>query len=142
MNDPFPRDTRHRDAGRLLPALAVCAALALTACASTPPPTEQVAVSTAAVASAVGAGANELAPTEMKSARDKLDRAKLAIVAKDYGRALALAQEAQVDAGVAQAKAQSVKARKAAETVREDSRALNEEMERKKSDTPTPAAKN
>ena len=142
MNDHFPRDTRHGAARLLFATLAACATLALTACASTPPPTEQVAVSTAAVANAVGAGATELAPTEMKSARDKLDRAKLAMVAKDYGSALALAQEAQVDAGVAQAKAQSVKARKAAETVREDSRALSEEMDRKKPDTPTPAAKN
>jgi Domain of unknown function (DUF4398) len=142
MNDHFPRDTRRGGARLLFPALAACGALALTACASTPPPTEQVAVSTAAVANAVGAGATELAPAEMKAARDKLDRAKLAMVAKDYGSALALAQEAQVDAGVAQAKAQSVKARKAAETVREDSRALREEMDRKKTDTATPAAKN
>jgi hypothetical protein len=142
MNHHVQRDTRHGAARLLFPTLAACAALALAACASTPPPTEQLAVSTAAVASAVGAGATELAPVEMKSARDKLDRAKLAMVSKDYGSALTLAQEAQVDAGVAQAKAQSVKARKAAETVREDSRALSEEMDRKKPDTPTPAAKN
>lgn len=142
MNDHFPRDMRHGAARLLFPMLAAFATLVLTACASTPPPTEQVAVSTAAVANAAGAGATELAPTEMKSARDKLDRAKLAMVAKDYGSALALAQEAQVDAGVAQAKAQSAKARKAAETVREDSRALSEEMDRKKPDSATPAAKN
>lgn len=142
MNFHAPRTTWRGAARSLFPALAACAALGLSACASTPPPTEQVAVSTAAVANAVSAGATELAPAEMKSARDKLDRAKVAMVAKDYGSALVLAQEAQVDAGVAQAKAQSAKARKAAETVREDSRALSEEMDRKKADTPTPAAKN
>jgi hypothetical protein len=142
MTNRFPRHTQRGTARSLFPALAACAALTLTACASTPPPTEQVAVSTAAVANAVGAGATELAPTEMKLARDKLDRAKLAMVAKDYDSARTLAQEAQVDAGVAQAKAQSAKARKAAETVREDSRALREEMDRKKPDTPLPAAKN
>ena len=142
MSHHVHRDTRHGATRLLFPTLAACAALALAACASTPPPTEQLAVSSAAVANAVGAGATELAPVEMKSARDKLDRAKLAMDSKDYGSALTLAQEAQVDAGVAQAKAQSVKARKAAETVREDSRALSEEMDRKKPATPTPAAKN
>jgi hypothetical protein len=142
LNDLLDRDTRHGATRLLFPTLVACAALALAACASTSPPTEQLAVSTAAVANAVGAGATELAPVEMKSARDKLDRAKLAMVSKDYGSALTLAQEAQVDAGVAQAKAQSVKARKAAETVREDSRALSEEMDRKKPVTPTPAGKN
>jgi len=142
MNDHVHRDTPHGATRLLIPTLAACAALALAACASTPPPTEQLAVSTAAVANAAGAGATELAPVEMKSARDKLDRAKLAMVSKDYGSALTLAQEAQVDAGVAQAKAQSVKARKTAETVREASRALSEEMDRKKPDPPTPAAKN
>lgn len=135
-------DARRGSSPYLLSALVAGTSLALLACASTPPPTEQVAVSTAAVASAAGAGATELAPVEMKVARDKLDRAQLAMAAKDYGAALSLAQEAQVDAGVAQARAQSVKARKAAETVREDRRALSEEMDRKKAEPPAPAAKN
>jgi len=143
MKKPVPPEVRRGAARYLLPVLASSLSLALLACASsTPPPTAQVAVSTAAVANAAGAGATELAPVEMKMARDKLDRANLAMTAKDYDTALSLAQEAQVDAGVAQAKAQSVKARKAAETVREDSRALSEEMERKKTATPAPAPKN
>ena len=107
------------------------ATLCVVACASTPPPTAQVAVSTAAVANAVSAGGPELAPAEMRVARDKLDRANVAMTAKDYDRALSLAQEAQVDAGLATAKAQSAKARKAAEAVREDSRVLREELDRK-----------
>jgi hypothetical protein len=120
------------------PTLLVGASMLLLACASTPPPTAQVAVSTEAVANAVSAGGPELAPTEMKSARDKLDRANAAMLAKNYDSALALAQEAQVDAGLAQAKAQSVKARKAADAVREDSRALTEELDRKKDQPSTP----
>jgi hypothetical protein len=120
------------------PALLAGASILLMACASTPPPTAQVAVSTAAVATAVSAGGPELAPVEMKTARDKLDRANVAMLAKDYDSALSLAQEAQVDAGLAQAKAQSVKARKAADAVREDSRALTEELDRKKEQPLTP----
>jgi hypothetical protein len=130
----MPPDPDHSGRLRRLraPALLASVAVLLMACASTPPPTEQVAVSTAAVATAVSAGGPELAPAEMKTARDKLDRANVAMQAKDYDSALSLAQEAQVDAGLAQAKAQSVKARKAADAVREDSRALTEELDRKK----------
>jgi hypothetical protein len=120
------------------PALLAVASALLIGCASTPPPTAQVAVSTAAVANAVSAGGPELAPAEMKIAQDKLDRANAAMLAKNYDSALALAQEAQVDAGLAQAKAQSVKSRKAAEAVREDSRALTEELDRKKEQPSTP----
>lgn len=120
------------------PALLAVASALLMGCASTPPPTAQVAVSTAAVANAVSAGGPELAPAEMKIAQDKLDRANAAMQAKNYDSALALAQEAQVDAGLAQAKAQSVKSRKAAEAVREDSRALTEELDRKKEQPSTP----
>jgi hypothetical protein len=75
---------------------------------------------------------------EMKTARDKLDRANVAMLAKNYDSALTLAQEAQVDAGLAQAKAQSVKAQRAADAVREDSRALTEELDRKKEQQPAP----
>jgi hypothetical protein len=138
MND-FLHLSLNRSLRRLrTPALLVSASLLLIACASTPPPTAQVAVSAAAVANAVSAGGPELAPVEMKTARDKLDRANAAMLAKNYDSALALAQEAQVDAGLAQAKAQSVKARKAADAVREDSRALSEELDRKKEQPSTP----
>ncbi|MEO8153690.1 MAG: DUF4398 domain-containing protein [Rhizobacter sp.] len=112
-------------------ALLACVALSLAACATAPPPTEQVATATAALARAAGAGAAELAPTEMRMAREKLDRANAAVVAKNYDSALALAQEAQVDARLAEAKSQSIKANKAASTVNEDNRVLREELDRK-----------
>jgi len=67
----------------------------------------------------------------MKSARDKLDRAEVAMAAKDYDRALSLAQEAQVDAKLAEVKADSSKARKAAAELQEDTRVLQEEIDRK-----------
>ena len=82
----------------------LCAALTLTlaACASTPPPTEQLAVSTAAVASAVTAGGTELAAAETRMARDKLAQANKAMVDKDYVAARVLAEESQVDAQLGQ----------------------------------------
>lgn len=108
------------------------AVLALSACASAPVPTEQLAVTTAAVASAVSAGGQELAPAEMSAARDKLVRAHLAVAAKDNEQALRLAQQAQVDAQLAGSKAQAVKARKAQTELDEAARVLREEMARKK----------
>jgi hypothetical protein len=103
----------------------------LLACASTPAPTEQIAVTTAAVARATSSGGPELAPAEMQTARGKLDRAKLAMVAEDYDQAKSLAQEAQVDAQLAEAKARSIKARKAASELQAGIQVLREELDRK-----------
>jgi hypothetical protein len=114
-----------------IPLLIASLALALGACASTPAPTEQVAVATAAVNAAAGAGGTEGAPLEMKAARDKLARANAAMVAKDYDIALALAQQSQVDAQLAQARTEAAKAQKAADETQDAARALREEMNRK-----------
>jgi Domain of unknown function (DUF4398) len=107
------------------------AAAVMTGCASAPAPTEQLAVSKAAVANAVDAGGPELAPVEMRTAQEKLDRATQAMAAKDYDRARSLAEQAQVDAQLAGSKARSAKAQKAALAVQDDSRALREELDRK-----------
>lgn len=114
-----------------VPALAVGAALLAAACASAPPPTDQLAVSTAAVASAVSAGSGQFAAADLKLARDKLDRANLAMTSKDHVLARSLAEEAQVDARLAEARANSAKAQKAADELQESRRVLREEMDRK-----------
>lgn len=110
--------------------LAVTASL-LGACASTPPPTAELAVSTAAIAAAGTAGGAEFAPVEMKLARDKQVRATAAMEDKDYARARSLAEEVQVDARLAEMKARSARAAKAATAVQEDGKALQEEIDRK-----------
>ena len=107
------------------------AVMAMAGCASVPAPTEQLAVSKAAVANAVGAGGTEFAPAEMRTAQEKLDGANKAMAAKDYERARWLAEQAQVDAQLAVAKARSAKAQKAAYALQEDSRVLREELNRK-----------
>ena len=88
-------------------------------------------MSTAAVANATAAGSTELAPAEMTSARQKLDRANAAMAAKDYPLALALAQQSQVDAQLAEAKARSTQTSQAAAELQEASRVLREEIARK-----------
>jgi len=121
-------------ASRLFTAHAVAFALAavIVGCGtSTPPPTSLMAVSSAALSDAVSAGGNEFAPAEMRTARDKLDRAKTAMTAEEYELARSLALEVQVDAQLAQAKAHTAKALQAAAAVKADSKALSEEMQRK-----------
>ncbi len=120
---------RTRASGR--PAIMLGILIFAAACASVPAPTEQVAVSSAAVARAASAGGGEAAPAEMQTARDKLDRAKLAMAAEDFDVARRLAQQAQVDAQLAEAKARTGKASKASQEVSTDAKVLREELDRK-----------
>ncbi len=116
---------------KILPALGLGALLAMTGCASVPAPIEQLAVSTAAVANAVSAGGPEFAAGDMRNAREKLDRANVAMTAKKYEVARSLAEEAQVDAQLAGARARTAKAKKVSAELQEDSRVLREEISRK-----------
>jgi len=111
--------------------ISVAAAIFMAGCASTPAPTEQMAVSRAAVGNANSAGGNEFAPLQLKSAMEKMDAAERAMAKKDYVLARQLAEQAQVDAQLAGAMARSAKAKKAADALQEDSRVLRQEIERK-----------
>jgi hypothetical protein len=122
-----PRRLRH-----LLAWAGSSALLGLVGCAtSSGAPTEQMAVSSAAVAAAVSAGSPEWAAPQMRAARDKLDQAQAALAAKDHSRALMLAHEAQADAQLATATARANKAQKSANDLQESNRVLREEIARK-----------
>jgi hypothetical protein len=111
---------------------AVAAVLALSACASPnrAPATADVAVSRNAVDNAVRAGATQLAPQEISSARAKMTLANQALAAKDYKRASDLATQAQADAQLAQSKADSAKATAASQALNDDLRVLRQEVDR------------
>jgi hypothetical protein len=111
-------------------AIGVTAAL-VAGCASVPAPNEQMAVSKAAVAQAVGAGASEFAAPELRSAQDKMDGANKAMSAEKYESARWLAEQAQVDAELAVSKTRAAKAQNAAYAVQEDGRVLKDELNRK-----------
>jgi len=111
--------------------VSVAAVVLIAGCASTPAPTEQMAVSRAAVSNASSAGANEFAPLQLRSATEKMDAAERAMTEKDYARARQLAEQAQIDAQLAAATARSAKAKKASDALQEDSRILRQELERK-----------
>lgn len=110
---------------------AIAVLFALAGCASMPAPTEQMAVSRAAVSNASSVGGNEFAPLQLKAAMDKMDGAERAMLSKDYELARQLAEQAEVDAQLAGAMARSAKAKKAADALQEDSRVLRQEIERK-----------
>jgi Domain of unknown function (DUF4398) len=121
---------RYFDFQRYVAVAAIGCALVVASCAGVPPPTEQMAVSKAAIANAAGAGGNEYASVEMRSAQEKMERAGRAMQKEDYEDARRLAEEAQGDARLAEKKAQSAKAQKAASVTQDDVRVLREEMNR------------
>lgn len=111
-------------------AVAAAAVLFMAGCASTSVPTEQMAVSRAAVSNAMSAGGNQFAPVQTRSALEKMESADRAMADKDYELALRLAEQAEVDAKLAAEMARSAKAQKAADALQEDIRVLREELER------------
>lgn len=110
--------------------VAVISAIFMTGCASIPAPTEQMAVSKAAVNNALSAGSNEFAPVQLKSAMEKMDAAERAMTERNYELARQLAEQAQIDAKLAGTMARSSKAQKAADALQEDSRVLRKEIDR------------
>jgi Domain of unknown function (DUF4398) len=75
---------------------------------------DRIAVAKAAVEHAEQAGAPEAAPVEMASARDKLARAEKANADRDPKPAAAWADQANIDAQVAEATATLARSNKAA----------------------------
>jgi uncharacterized protein DUF4398 len=77
------------------------------------PPTDVLAQAEFSVRAAHDASAAELAPMNLRSATDKLDRAKQAMANKRYDDARRFAEDAQVDAELAQAQAEARAIRRA-----------------------------
>lgn len=102
----------------------------LFGCSSIPAPTEQLAVSKAAVASSLNAGGNQYAPMALKSAMDKMDAAQRAMALHEYRLARQLAEEAQVDAQLSSATARAAKAELATGELQEGNRILRQEINR------------
>ena len=120
---------------RMVPASLIIAVTAvfggLAGCASTPVYTEQMAVAESAVQRASTSSTSESAAGELQIAVAKLTSARQAVTNKDFERARQLAEEAEVDAQVAELHAQSTRSRKAAQESQEAARVLREEINRK-----------
>ena len=104
-------DTRHWNS---IGAVLTLSFIVTAAYASSPVPDETIAVAKAAVERAEQSGAPQAAPVELASARDKLARAQKANADHRPKPAIALADQARIDAQVAEAIAQKERAAKAA----------------------------
>lgn len=129
LTSPIPHPVMARI--RVPAIVAVGAILLAAGCATTSsPPTEQLAMSRAAVTTAIRDGGNEFAPLELKSAREKMESAERAMAEEEYVLAGRLAEQAQLDAKLAEIKTSLAKAQKSIDDSRESNRVLREEIER------------
>ena len=116
-----------------LTTLAVTSALLLTlgGCATPPMPTAQLAMAEAAVQRANTSSTQEAAPAELATAVGKLARARAAVTAGDAPLARRMADEATVDAQLAEQRAAAARAGLAARESENAARVLREEINRK-----------
>jgi hypothetical protein len=102
----------------------------LGACASIPPPESQMGKADLALRKAEQADAAHFAPLEMRTARTKLEAARVAMRDEDNLEARRLAEQAKLDALLAEATAQAAQRQEATDTIRADIDALRAEAER------------
>lgn len=112
-------------------AIGLAAVLALSACASTPPaPTAQIAAAQLAIANAEQAGAGTHSAGELAEARAKLASANTAVQAEKMLAAAQFAEQSQVEAQLATARATSLKAQAVNQEMQRSTGALVDEMQR------------
>ncbi len=95
------------------------------------PPTEKIANAELAISRAQDNNAREFAAVELRQAQDNLEQAKQAVQEEEFDKAARLAEQALMDASLAETKAESEKASKAAAEMRESIDTLKQEVERK-----------
>jgi hypothetical protein len=110
----------------------ICAALGMVGCAGKPP-LANLSQAELAVQEADKKTASQYAPLELQTAREQLNRAKRAMDDKEYDTARHLADEALVNAQLAEARAGAEKARQAAAELQRSIQTLRAELQR----TPT-----
>ena len=110
-------------------------------CSSAKPPTGILSQAELDVRAASEARADELAPMDLQSAREKLEASKQAMAAKKYDDARRLAETAQVEAELAAAKAEAEITRRTADDLRRRLDPLRPESERGAGLQPSSASK-
>jgi hypothetical protein len=110
----------------------LCASISIGAAAhaANPIADEKIAVAQSSIARAEQAGAPQAAPIELASARDKLLKAQKFNADRDHKQAAAMAEQADIDARVAEATAQLQVAQKAVTEFNASMQALRQESMR------------
>jgi hypothetical protein len=111
-------------------AAALSVMLTLGCATSSMPSAQRISQGDRALRDAQFENASVSAPDELKSAEEKLVRAKQAQADRNYEEAILLAEQAFVDAEVARARASLEKTRRAADEMQKKTRALREDVER------------
>ncbi len=123
-----------KKAFRSYPLLGIGGALALAACAAAPqPPVEALQAADISIANADKDHANDYAPLEMRTAREKIAVAHTAAQKPDeqsVTQARQLADEARADADLASAKARLAKADAVNQELQKNSNTLRQETQR------------
>jgi predicted S18 family serine protease len=109
--------------------LLISGVLGMVGCAGKPP-LETLSKAELAVQEADKRTASQYAPLELQTAREQLDRAKRAMSDKEYDEARRLADQALVNAQLAEAKAGAEKSRQAAAELQKSIQTLRAELER------------
>ena len=109
----------------------VAALVTMLGCSSGPRPVEQLARASTLIEQAEKTGAARFAAADLEQARGKLSRAETAADDGDQETALRLAQQAAVDAELAQARAAAAEAKNSEEELKRSLQSLREEAGRK-----------
>jgi hypothetical protein len=111
-------------------AVGLAAIVGLAACASGDKPEREIGAAQVAISQAESANASLFAPAELHQARQKLEQAQHAVRDDEYERAKQLADEATVDAQLAQAKAQDDASKQSLEEMQRNIEAIRSQSER------------
>ncbi len=127
--------------GRIRTATAILAlTLALTGCASVPPPDDSMNLAQTQLQMARDAGAADYAPVDLGFAQDKFQQAQAAMAARKYADAANLAEEARADAELARAKARLGAARAQIQSKVQDNTRLRSQGEQAAAADAAPAS--
>jgi hypothetical protein len=111
--------------------MAAMVSLIMAACASTPPPPNtQITAAESAIAHAEQAQVADYSSPELVEARKDLAAAKSAIAEKNMISAARLAQKAELNADLANAKAAAVKAKSVNDEMQKSTTVIKQEMQR------------
>lgn len=113
---------------RTQPLIIAMAMLGLAGCANDPAPHEQLRLSEQALEQAKAVGANDQVP-ELKLAEDKLARAKANMASESYRDARMRAEQAELDARLAEAQVLTQKSDEQLEVLQKRVKRLRKQLE-------------
>ena len=111
------------------PIFLILTVLALAACATARVSPEAFTSAEQAILAAEQAGAEELAPVELKFARDKLEFARKGEEKRKYDVSLFLVEESEINSELAIEKSRTAKLRRKVNELRRSNEMLREELE-------------